>query len=101
TDIITRYDVDGVHIDDYFYPYPLKGHAASFPDDVTWRRYGMKSGLSRADWRRENINDVVRSLYRSVKAQKAGLRVGISPFGIWRPGVPAGTKAGLDAYAQL
>jgi uncharacterized lipoprotein YddW (UPF0748 family) len=101
TDIARRYDVDGIHLDDYFYPYPLKAGAASFPDDATWDRYGKTSGLSRADWRRENINDFVRSMYRAVKAVKPHARVGISPFGIWRPGVPPTTKAGLDAYAQL
>jgi uncharacterized lipoprotein YddW (UPF0748 family) len=100
-DIVYRYNIDGVHIDDYFYPYPLKQGRATFPDDITWRRYGAKSGLSRADWRRENINDFVRTLYRTVKALKPSLRVGISPFGIWRSGVPPTTKAGLDAYSQL
>ncbi|MDQ3546272.1 MAG: family 10 glycosylhydrolase [Verrucomicrobiota bacterium] len=101
TDIARRYDVDGVHLDDYFYPYPLKSGAASFPDDASWQRSGAKSGLSRADWRRENINDFVRSLYRSVKSSKPRVRVGISPFGIWRPGVPPTTEAQLDSYAQL
>ena len=101
TDIARRYDVDGIHLDDYFYPYPLKLGDASFPDDPTWQRYGSKSGLSRADWRRENINDFVRSMYREVKAVKPRARVGISPFGIWRPGVPPTIEAQLDAYAQL
>ncbi len=101
TDIARRYDVDGVHLDDYFYPYPLSSSAASFPDDASWQRHGAKSGLSRADWRRENINDFVRSLYRSVKASKPRVRVGISPFGIWRPGVPPTIEAQLDSYAQL
>ena len=96
-----RYAVDGIHLDDYFYPYPLKSGQATFPDDSSWNRYGRKSGMSRADWRRENINDFVRSMYRAVKAARSKVRVGISPFGIWRPGVPATTKAGLDAYGQL
>ena len=101
TDIVRRYAVDGIHLDDYFYPYPLKPGQATFPDDSSWDRYGAKSGLSRADWRRENINDFVRSMYRAVKAAKSKVRVGISPFGIWRPGVPPTTKAELDAYGQL
>jgi len=100
TDLVSRYDLDGVHIDDYFYPYPLKG-GASFPDESSWQRLGVKTGLSRADWRRENINDFVRSMYRTVKSTKPAVRVGISPFGIWRPGIPAGTEAQLDAYAHL
>ena len=101
TDIAGRYAVDGVHLDDYFYPYPLQPGAASFPDDSTWQRYGEKSGLSRADWRRENINDFVQSMYRAVKAVRPRARVGISPFGIWRPGVPPTIEAQLDSYAQL
>ena len=99
-DIVRRYDVDGIHIDDYFYPYPIKG-AAPFPDDGTWERVGRQTGLSRSDWRRDNINDFVRSMYRTVKSTKRSVRVGISPFGIWRPGVPATTIAQLDAYEQL
>jgi len=98
-DVVKRYDIDGVHIDDYFYPYPIKG--AEFPDDASWRRYGAGSGLTRADWRRDNINRFVEALYHGVKAQKPAVRVGISPFGIWRPRVPATIEAQLDAYAQL
>lgn len=101
TDIARRYNVDGIHLDDYFYPYPLSSGGGSFPDDSSWQRYGAKSGMSRADWRRDNINNFVRSMYRAVKATKPRLRVGISPFGIWRPGVPPTTEAQLDAYGQL
>ena len=100
-EIARRYPVDGVHLDDYFYPYPLSPGNATFPDDSSWQRYGRKSGLSRADWRRDNINEFVRATYRAVKAARPGARFGISPFGIWRPGVPPTTKAGLDAYGQL
>ena len=86
-DVVRRYDVDGVHLDDYFYPYPA-GHQA-FAD-----------GKSPAQ-RRAYIDDFVSSLYAAVKQQKAWVRVGISPFGIWRPGVPAGIQASLDSYEQL
>jgi len=86
-DVVRRYDVDGVHLDDYFYPYP-EGHLA-FAD-----------GKSPAQ-RRAYIDGFVSTLYTAVKQQKPWVRVGISPFGIWRPGVPAGTQAGLDAYEQL
>jgi uncharacterized lipoprotein YddW (UPF0748 family) len=99
-DVVKRYDIDGVHIDDYFYPYPVKG-AGDFRDDASWRRYGANSGMTRDDWRRDNINRFVEAMYREVKAQKPALRVGISPFGIWRPRVPATIEAGLDAYGQL
>ncbi len=100
-EIVRRYDIDGVHIDDYFYPYPLKGKGPWFPDDATWQQYGVKSGLSREDWRRDNINKFVQAMYRTVKATRPAARVGISPFGIWRPGIPATTEAQLDAYAHL
>jgi uncharacterized lipoprotein YddW (UPF0748 family) len=100
-EIVRKYDIDGVHIDDYFYPYPLKGRGPWFPDDSTWQQYGVKSGLSRDDWRRDNINKFVQAMYRTVKATRSSVKVGISPFGIWRPGVPATTEAQLDAYGQL
>lgn len=98
-DIVRRYDIDGLHIDDYFYPYPKGG--ADFPDGATWARHGAGSGLSKADWRRRNINRFVAEMYRAVKAEKPSVKVGISPFGIWRPGVPATTEAQLDCYGQL
>ncbi|HET7910880.1 MAG TPA: family 10 glycosylhydrolase [Pseudolabrys sp.] len=100
-DMLGRYDVDGVHLDDYFYPYPLRPGEATFPDDATWARFGRRAGMSRGDWRRANINDFVHSLYRAVKATKPRARLGISPFGIWRPGVPSTIRAGVDAYGQL
>jgi len=96
-DVVRRYNIDGVHIDDYFYPYPSGG--ADFPDTATWRQWG--GGLERGDWRGENINRFVKAMYQSVKAEKPGVRVGISPFGIWRPGVPATIEADLDSYAHL
>ena len=98
-DVVRRYDIDGVHIDDYFYPYPVGG--ASFADDSTWQRYGVASGMSRSDWRRDNINRFVEAMYHDVKAAKPSVRVGISPFGIWRPGVPSTIEAQLDCFEQL
>ena len=100
SDLVRRYALDGVHIDDYFYPYPVKG-AGAFPDQSSWERFGQRTGLSRDDWRRDNINDFVRAMYRTVKSTNPAVKVGISPFGIWRPGVPPTTTAGLDAYGQL
>jgi uncharacterized lipoprotein YddW (UPF0748 family) len=98
-DVVRRYDVDGVHMDDYFYPYPED--ALAFPDEATWRRYRAKGGrLRRDDWRRKNINDFVSTLYTSVKALRPTVQVGISPFGIWRPRHPRQIR-GFDAYAQL
>ncbi len=100
-DIATRYDLDGIHVDDYFYPYVVNDNAGrpiAFPDDATWSKYG--SGLPRDDWRRANIDRFVERMYREVHAIKQTIKVGISPFGIWRPGFPAGV-AGLDAYASI
>lgn len=103
-DVVLRYDVDGVHMDDYFYPYPERGAGGAeiaFPDDSTWRRYRANGGrLRRADWRRKNINDFVRTLYTSVKAIRKDVQVGISPFGIWRPHHPRQIR-GFDAYDKL
>ena len=98
-DVARRYAIDGVHIDDYFYPYPARG--AVFPDEPSWSRHGAASGMSRGDWRRANINQFVEALYRGVKGEKSSLQFGISPFGIYRPGIPATIEAQLDAYEQL
>lgn len=95
-DILRRYDVDGLHIDDYFYPYKME--ARDFPDDESWARY--RGPLSRDDWRRDNVNRFVEALWRTVKSEKPQAQFGISPFGIWRPDNPPGIK-GLDAYAEL
>jgi uncharacterized lipoprotein YddW (UPF0748 family) len=79
-DIVNRYDVDGIHFDDYFYPYPAKGE--DFPDSVSYAKYGK--GLSRGDWRRENVNLLIKEIHQQIAAKKPWVRFGISPFGIWR-----------------
>ncbi len=104
TDVVRRYDVDGVHIDDYFYPYQIndeKGKLVPFPDDESYAR-AQQAGetLNRDDWRRKNVDELVRRMYESVKEVKPHVLVGISPFGIWRPGYPEGIQ-GLDQYATL
>ena len=98
-DVTRRYAIDGVHIDDYFYPYPANG--AAFSDEAAWAKHGAGSGLSRAEWRRDNINRFVEALYRAVKTERASAQFGISPFGIWRPGVPATIEAQLDSFEML
>ena len=99
-DIVRRYDIDGVHIDDYFYPYPEKGQP--FPDDRSFRAYQGRGGtLARDDWRRKNVDDTVRGMYQAIKAERVTVKFGISPFGIFRPGIPSGIKAGVDQYAEL
>ncbi len=100
TDVVRRYDIDGVHIDDYFYPYPEGGQ--DFPDETSWGRYVASGGnLSKSDWRRKNVDDFVHELYDSIKSTKKWVKFGISPFGIYRPGMPSGIKAGIDQYSQL
>lgn len=86
-DVAKRYPVDGIHIDDYFYPYPKNGQA--FPDGKTTVQ------------RRAIVDAFVSEMYSSIKKIKPTLRVGISPFGIWQPGVPTGTTAQLNAYEDL
>jgi uncharacterized lipoprotein YddW (UPF0748 family) len=103
-DAVRRYDVDGVHLDDYFYPYPEKdgaGRVIPFPDEPSWRAYVSSGGrLSRDDWRRASVNGFVERLYREVRAVRPSVKLGISPFGIWRPGHPPAVR-GLDAYSTL
>lgn len=84
-DIVSRYDVDAIHMDDYFYPYPVAGQ--SFPDDKSFRKYGLAKGYKpeqRADWRRENVNELIREIKRTILLNKPWVRFGISPFGIYR-----------------
>jgi uncharacterized lipoprotein YddW (UPF0748 family) len=104
TDVVRRYDIDGVHIDDYFYPYKERDSAGTiidFPDDSTYARYRRDRGvLSRDDWRRQNVDLFVQQLYRGVKRAKPWVKFGISPFGVWRPGNPETIK-GFDAYAEI
>lgn len=102
-DVVRRYDVDGVHLDDYFYPYPETGpdgRKMDFPDEATWKKYGARTGLSRDDWRRQNVNAFIQRLYQSIKAAKPWVKFGVSPFGIWRPGHPPQIK-GFDPYAEI
>lgn len=103
-DVVKRYDVDGVHLDDYFYPYPEKdssGKLLPFADDATWRRCRAAGGkLNRADWRRKNVDDFIQIIYRGIKAEKPWVKFGLSPFGIWRPGYPK-QVIGLDAFDTL
>lgn len=102
-DVVNRYDIDGVHFDDYFYPYKendASGKELDFPDEASWRKYGAGTGLERADWRRQNVNAFLKRVNTAVKAAKPWLKFGVSPFGIWRPGYPPQIK-GYDAYDKL
>lgn len=80
-DVVKRYDIDAVHFDDYFYPYRI-AHV-EFPDEKTFRKYS--GGISnKDDWRRHNVDVLIESLGKKIKATKAHVKFGISPFGVWR-----------------
>ncbi len=96
-DVVTRYDIDGVHFDDYFYPYG----DGNFPDDETWEGYQKTGGsLTREDWRRDNVNKFIKRIYTSIKQVKPHVKFGLSPFGIWRPNYPESIR-GFDQYSIL
>ena len=95
-DVVRRYDIDGVHFDDYFYPYPPA--QITNQDAATFAQHG--GGLSLGNWRRSNVNLFVRQVGDAIRAEKPDVDYGISPFGIWKNGVPAGI-VGLDAYETI
>jgi len=102
-DVVKRYDIDGVHFDDYFYPYREKdsaGREIDFPDNASWKKFGANSGLSRTDWRRDNVNAFIQRAQNSIHTAKPWVKFGISPFGIWRPGNPPSIK-GKDSFTEL
>lgn len=108
-DVVKRYDLDGIHIDDYFYPYPIKDpndpekkRNLPFPDGESYAKYRSAGGtLAIGDWRRANVDGFIHRLYTSIKVSKPWVKFGISPFGIYRPGVPEGIQAGIDQYDAL
>jgi len=114
-DVLRRYDLDGVHIDDYFYPYPVAvpgqpptalGSAPAveqpFPDKDSYARYLAGGGaLALVDWRRQNVDSLVQALYRMVQATRPGVRVGISPFGLGRPDRRPPGITGFSQYDKL
>ncbi len=99
-DVVRRYDIDGVHMDDYFYPYAEEGF--THEDSATFRIYnrGFSYPDSLAPWRRDNVNLLMKMIYDSVQAIKPVVKVGMSPFGIWKNGVPSGTS-GTSGYDVL
>ncbi|MCM1096227.1 MAG: family 10 glycosylhydrolase, partial [Terasakiella sp.] len=99
-DIVTRYDVDGIHFDDYFYPYPVKG--VRFDDRASFSRHGK--GMKLADWRRRNVDLLIEQIHDVIAAAKPWVVFGVSPFGIWRNAAtdPAGSpSSGLQNYDDL
>lgn len=100
-DLVKRYDIDAIHIDDYFYPYREYNGGKDFPDNRTWNIYQKTGGnLSRADWRRANVNKFIKRIHDEIKAEKSYVQFGISPFGIWKPGYPEGIK-GSSQFDEL
>lgn len=101
-ELVANYDIDAVHMDDYFYPYKIKNE--SFPDQAAFKKYG-KSFKNIADWRRNNVNQLVKNIYSTIKATKPHVQFGISPFGVWRNKSldPTGsaTQAGVNNYDDL
>ncbi len=100
-DIVKRYDIDGVHFDDYFYPYAEYNGGADFPDSESYAVYQNKGGkLALGDWRRDHVNTFIKRIYKEIKKEKKHVKLGISPFGIWRPGYPESIR-GMDQYDKL
>ena len=97
-DVVRRYDIDGVHWDDYFYPYPVSG--VSIADSATYAN-NNPDGLAIADWRRKNVHLLVNMVSDSIRAVKPFVKFGISPFGIWREGYPSVCIGTLSAYDDI
>ncbi len=103
-DVVSRYDIDGVHFDDYFYPYPemdAAGKRIEFFDDTNWKKYLSGGGtLSRDDWRRSHVTSFIETVGREIKRIKPDVIFGVSPFGIWQPEPEKGIT-GFNAYKEL
>lgn len=106
-DIVSRYDVDAIHMDDYFYPYPISGK--DFPDEAEFQKYAASQGFSsnqKADWRRNNVNMLIKQIKYTIADTKPWVRFGVSPFGIYRnnKNTPDGSGSdtnGLENYSAL
>ncbi|CAH1789642.1 unnamed protein product [Owenia fusiformis] len=104
TDVLNRYDIDGVHMDDYFYPYPVRN--VTFPDNETYQNFLNTTGrnMTLEDWRRRNIDQMVVRLFHTIRNNYDNVTFSISPFGIYRPGHPEGMPnsiKGFDPYSNL
>jgi uncharacterized lipoprotein YddW (UPF0748 family) len=100
-DIVSRYDVDAIHMDDYFYPYRIAGK--EFPDDISFKKSGTR--LNKDDWRRSNVDTIIKKLAIAIKKAKPWVQFGISPFSVWRNNDkdPRGSnsRAGQTNYDDL
>ncbi len=102
-EVVKNYDIDAVHMDDYFYPYKIAGK--EFPDFDTYEQYGKDRFANIEDWRRDNVNQLVKQINSAIKKEKPNVKFGISPFGVWRNKAddPTGsnTTAGMTNYDDL
>ena len=100
-DIVHRYDIDAIHMDDYFYPYRIAGK--EFPDTASYRKWG--NGMTKDEWRRSNVDSIILALSKAIKEEKPWVKFGISPFGVWRNQSQdmegSATKAGQTNYDDL
>lgn len=101
TDVVSRYKVDAIHFDDYFYPYRIAGK--EFPDEASYKKYG--NNMPKDDWRRSNTDSIIVKLSRTIKKENPTCQFGISPFGVWRNAsqhpMGSNTKAGQTNYDDL
>jgi len=105
-DIISRYDIDALHIDDYFYPYAITDketkQEVDFPDEPSWQRYQQSGGaLTRADWRRSNVDMLIARMWEASREIKPHMRFGISPFGLPKPALRPEGITGYSQYDKL
>ncbi len=118
-DVVRRYNIDGVHIDDYFYPYPVPAPGSDlpppspddtpqpraelpFPDEPAWQSYLATGGkLNRSDWRRQNVNGLIERIHNGIKREKTLVKFGISPFGLGKPEKRPAGIAGFSQYDKL
>ena len=98
SDIVSRYDIDAIHMDDYFYPYPVKGQ--SIPDRATYEA-NQRGFTNINDWRRDNVNTIIRELHTVIHSLKPEVQFGISPFGVYRNDSTLGIRAGMTNYDDL
>ncbi len=100
-DIVTRYDIDAIHMDDYFYPYRIAGK--EFPDQQSYLRYG--NGMNKENWRRSNCDSIIKIVFETIRIANPRVKFGISPFGIWRnksqDPMGSDTKGGQTNYDDL
>ncbi len=100
-EIVNNYEVDGIHFDDYFYPYPVEG--ATFDDGTSYQAYG--EGKTLEDWRRDNITDIISRVHTAISDTGKEINFGVSPFAVWQnassDALGSATTAGVETYSDL